>query len=86
MFKHLPIMPQEILQHLALKPGDAVADVTAGGGGHLRLLAEAVGPTGLVIALDKDSRAHELDAAGGVAQEFPQIRLLKATLSELPQI
>lgn len=86
MFEHLPIMPQEVLENLAIQPGSVVADVTAGGGGHLRLLAEAVGPTGLVIALDKDSRAHELDAAGGVAKEFKQIKLFKATFSELPKI
>ncbi|MEI6789603.1 MAG: 16S rRNA (cytosine(1402)-N(4))-methyltransferase RsmH [Myxococcaceae bacterium] len=86
MFEHLPIMPQEILLNLDIKPGSIVADITAGGGGHLRLLAQAVGPTGLVIALDKDSRAHELDAAGGVANEFKQVRLFKATFSELPQI
>lgn len=86
MFEHVPIMPQEILAHLAIQPGSVVADVTAGGGGHLKLLAEAVGPTGLVIALDKDSRAHDLDAAGGVAKLFPQVRLFKASFSELPQI
>ena len=86
MFEHLPIMPHEILRNLAIQPGSVVADVTAGGGGHLRLLAKAVGPKGLVIALDKDSRAHEPDAAGGVAQEFKQVKLFKATFSELPRI
>lgn len=79
-------MPQEVIENLAIQPGSIVADVTAGGGGHLRLLAKAVGPTGLVIALDKDSRAHELDAAGGVAKEFKQIKLFKATFLELPKI
>ncbi|MEI6805770.1 MAG: 16S rRNA (cytosine(1402)-N(4))-methyltransferase RsmH [Myxococcaceae bacterium] len=86
MFEHLPIMPEEVLENLAIQPGSIVADITAGGGGHLRLLAEAVGPTGLVIALDKDARAHELDAAGGVAKEFKQVKLFKATFSELPRI
>lgn len=86
MFEHLPIMPREVIENLALKPGSIVADVTAGGGGHLKLLAEAVGPTGLVLALDKDARAHELDAAGGVAKAYPQVKLFKATFSELPRI
>ncbi|MES2504189.1 MAG: 16S rRNA (cytosine(1402)-N(4))-methyltransferase RsmH [Myxococcota bacterium] len=86
MFSHIPVMPTEVLEALALAPGMIVADVTAGGGGHLRLLAEAVGPNGQVIALDKDPRAHELDAAGGVAKEFPQVKLVRATFSELPQV
>lgn len=86
MFKHLPVMSHETLEALALQSGFVVADVTAGGGGHLALLAQAVGPKGCVFALDQDPRAHELDAAGGVACKFPWVRLIQAPFSELPQI
>lgn len=86
MFEHLPVMLREVMENLAIRPGSMVADVTAGGGGHLKLLAEAVGPAGTVIALDKDNQAHALDAAGGVSATFKQVKLFKATFSELPQI
>ena len=36
-----------------------VVDGTLGGGGHTRLLAEIVGPTGKVIAIDRDPSAIE---------------------------
>lgn len=80
-------MSQEMLHLLDLKPGDTVADVTAGAGGHLRLLAQAVGTQGRVLALDRDERAHQADAAVGVAQEFAGcITLHRACFSQLPTL
>ena len=86
MFVHVPVMPREVLEGLALRPGMAVADLTAGGGGHLRLIAEAVGPTGQVLGYDQDSRAHELDAAGGVAAEYPWVKLTQARFSSIGSV
>ena len=44
--------PEEIVKHLALKPGDVVADVGAGTGYMEPFLVPAVGPTGKVYAED----------------------------------
>jgi ubiquinone/menaquinone biosynthesis C-methylase UbiE len=44
--------PQLLLELLALRPGDVVADIGAGSGYHTRRLAEAVGPTGNVFAVE----------------------------------
>ncbi|MBL4818987.1 MAG: 16S rRNA (cytosine(1402)-N(4))-methyltransferase RsmH [Deltaproteobacteria bacterium] len=86
MYTHASVLPTEILDGLRLQSGSMVADVTAGGGGHLKLIAEAVGSTGRVLALDQDPRAHEPDAAGGVAQEYPWVKLIRARFSELEQV
>jgi 16S rRNA (cytosine1402-N4)-methyltransferase len=51
---HVPIMPREMLDLLNPRAGQVVVDCTLGAGGHSRLLAKAVGPTGQVIALDHD--------------------------------
>jgi predicted methyltransferase len=42
----------EVVQALALRPGDSIADVGAGTGLYTRLFAQAVGPTGKVYAND----------------------------------
>ena len=55
--QHVSVMPRESLSFLALEPGMTVVDGTLGGGGHTRLLAEAVGPSGQVIAIDRDPAA-----------------------------
>jgi len=52
---HVPVMPDEVLASLAPRPGQIVIDATVGGGGHARLIAEQLGPTGRLIGLDQDS-------------------------------
>ncbi len=83
MFVHVSVMPKEVLEGLALRPGMTVADLTAGGGGHLALIAEAVAQTGRVFGYDRDPRAHELDAAGGVAVKYPWVKLIQAPFSSI---
>ncbi len=46
--------PQAVIRSLALQPGDQVADLGAGGGYFTFRLADAVGPTGKVYAVDID--------------------------------
>lgn len=52
-------MPTEVLDWLAPRPGGRFIDGTLGGGGHTRLLAQAVGDSGLVVSLDRDILAVE---------------------------
>jgi 16S rRNA (cytosine1402-N4)-methyltransferase len=51
---HRPIMVEEILEFLAPKPGELVADCTLGFGGHARALIEKIVPGGRLIGLDAD--------------------------------
>lgn len=52
--RHLPVLPRETLDLLDPKPGETWVDATTGAGGHTRLIAVRVGPTGRVIGLDQD--------------------------------
>lgn len=56
---HLPVMPDEVLEGLALRLGAVVVDGTFGGGGHARLIAERILPGGTLIAIDRDAEAGE---------------------------
>ena len=69
-----------------LRPGQIIVDTTAGGGGHLSLIAEQAGPTSIIIATDRDLRAFEKDAAGGTSDRFPNIRMFHCAFSELTQV
>lgn len=53
---HIPVLPQESIGGLNLKPGADVVDATFGGGGHSRLILEKIGE-GRLFAFDQDEDA-----------------------------
>lgn len=53
---HLPVMADEVLTFLAVRPGSTYVDATVGEAGHARLITER---GGRLIALDKDPAAVE---------------------------
>src|SRR5437764_1409587 len=53
--RHLPVLPAEVWRELAPEPGQTFVDATVGAGGHARLLAERLGPSGRLIGLDRDA-------------------------------
>lgn len=52
---HTPVLAQEVLDLLELKPGDRCVDATLGDGGHTSLLLNATAPHGRVLGIDADS-------------------------------
>ena len=80
---HTSVLPAEIMHFLDVKPGMRVVDGTLGGGGHTRLLAEAVGPTGLVIAIDRDPQAIE---RGAREMAGLPVRFAQANYCDLPEV
>ena len=82
MTVHIPVLATEILHELQLQPGQIAVDGTLGGGGHTRLFAAAVGPTGRVIALDRDPRAVEQ-----TSRDLPaNVTAVHANYGELPEV
>ncbi|MAV54953.1 MAG: 16S rRNA (cytosine(1402)-N(4))-methyltransferase [Phycisphaerae bacterium] len=51
---HEPVLMDEVLRTLALQPGEAVVDCTAGRGGHAAQMAQAIGSTGHLMLVDLD--------------------------------
>jgi len=73
MGKHLPVLLNECIEGLAIKPNGIYVDGTLGRGGHTREIAKRL-DTGKVIAIDRDadaiSEAGELCAQYGDKIEF----------------
>ena len=55
-FHHIPVLPQEVLDGLAIQPGGLYLDATVGGGGHSRLILQA-DPSVRLVAVDQDESA-----------------------------
>ncbi len=54
---HVPVMLEECMDALAIKPDGVYVDVTFGGGGHSREILKRLGPKGRLIAFDQDPDA-----------------------------
>jgi 16S rRNA (cytosine1402-N4)-methyltransferase len=66
---HVPVLAGELVELLDPQPGDVAIDCTFGAGGHARLVADRLGPEGMLIAIDRDPVAEErfAELAAGVA-------------------
>ena len=54
---HTPVMPDEALAYLNVRPGGRYIDCTAGAGGHSAAILEASAPDGRLLANDADPAA-----------------------------
>ncbi|MFA5946911.1 MAG: 16S rRNA (cytosine(1402)-N(4))-methyltransferase RsmH [Patescibacteria group bacterium] len=61
---HIPVLAKEVLEGLALRPGETVIDGTLGGGGHAALMLAATAPSGRLIGFDRDARNLEIACDG----------------------
>ena len=63
MTYHSPVLLQESLDLLKIRPNGTYVDVTFGGGGHSRAILERLGPAGRLFAFDQDpdAAANALD-------------------------
>ncbi|MGI8865024.1 MAG: 16S rRNA (cytosine(1402)-N(4))-methyltransferase RsmH [Solirubrobacteraceae bacterium] len=56
---HIPVLAGELIDLLDPHPGETAVDCTFGGGGHARLIAERIGPAGVLVGIDRDPLAEE---------------------------
>lgn len=78
---HVPVMLEESLEYLAVRPDGIYLDATAGLGGHTGAIAARL-TTGSVVALDRDSESLE-QARRNTLAHAEKIRFAQAKFSEL---
>ncbi|MCL2760020.1 MAG: 16S rRNA (cytosine(1402)-N(4))-methyltransferase RsmH [Desulfuromonadales bacterium] len=81
-FRHISVMPKEVLKYLAPVKNGLYVDGTVGGGGHSRLILEAISPEGNLIGFDQDSFA--INAANENLKEFGnRYRLINRNFADM---
>lgn len=68
-YHHVPVLLNETIQGLNIKPTGVYVDCTLGGGGHAFEIARRMEPGGLFIGIDQDGSA--VDAAAEKLQHLP---------------
>jgi 16S rRNA (cytosine1402-N4)-methyltransferase len=81
--RHLPVLPEKVLEFLAPEPGQIIVDCTVGGGGHSKLIAERLGAQGRLLGLDQD--AEMLEEAKERLRGLP-VQLFQANFDQLRQL
>ena len=82
---HIPVLYQEVLAGLQIKPGGRYIDGTVGGGGHARGILVASAPDGELLGIDADPMAVAL--AGEQLAEFAgRVTLVQGDFADLEEI
>ena len=56
-FRHVSVLLRETVDAMRIRPDGVYVDCTAGGGGHSAAILERLGPSGRLIAIDRDPDA-----------------------------
>lgn len=73
-FKHTPVLLQECIEGLKIKPNGIYVDGTLGGAGHSYSIIKQLSPEGLLIGIDKDTEA--LQAAKERLKKYANVRYI----------
>lgn len=82
---HDPVLMQEVLSGLSIRPGITYVDCTLGRAGHSSAVARVLGPEGLLIGLDADPR-NLVFAKDRLADAPCRVRLFHANFAELDDV
>jgi 16S rRNA (cytosine1402-N4)-methyltransferase len=80
--RHVPVLLQEVIDFLRVRANGTYVDCTLGLGGHSEAIFRQLGPSGRLIAFDRDPEAFELASqrlhrvAEEMGAEAPQLTLV----------
>ena len=84
-FNHIPVMKEEVVAALAVRPGGRYLDGTCGGGGHAAAILATSSPDGWLFGCDRDGAA--VDAARDRLAEYGgRFEVRQANFAELAEI
>ncbi len=86
-FHHLPVLLNECLDGLNLKPDGAYLDCTLGGAGHSSEILRRLSPGGLLVGIDRDADAIEAASARLAALNAPaHFKCLRGNFHDAPAL
>lgn len=83
-FKHIPVLLNETIQGLNIKPDGIYVDGTIGGAGHSKKIIEKLSSKGFLIGIDRDEEA--LEAAKENLKEYKNFKLVHGNHDNIKEI
>jgi len=86
--QHVPVLLDEVLQYLNVRPGGVIADATLGLAGHSSAIARRLGGKGKLIGFDRDpeamakAKARLAELAEELGPEMPEVVFEPRAFSE----
>ena len=90
--QHVPVLLEESLEFLAVRPGGVYADATLGLAGHSAEIARRLGAKGKLIAFDRDPEAMSkaqvklAAVAEELGPEMPTVEYVSRPFSEIAEV
>jgi len=81
--EHTPVLRDEVLAGLAIRPDGCYCDATLGRGGHTAAILGALGPAGRVVAIDRDPDA--IRAGRRRFEGEPRLTLVRGSFGPLEE-
>jgi len=89
---HVPVLLEASLEYLNVRSGGVVVDATLGLGGHSVEIARRLGPTGRLIAFDRDeqamakARVRLAELAAELGGQMPVVEFVARPFSEIAEV
>src|SRR5580704_17156378 len=86
--RHVPVLLEEVLEYLNVRPGGVICDATLGLGGHSSEIAKRLGGKGRLIGFDRDPAAMEAakvrleEVRAELGDEMPEVVFEPRAFSE----
>jgi 16S rRNA (cytosine1402-N4)-methyltransferase len=82
--QHVPVLRDEVLQLLNVRPDGVYVDGTFGRGGHSRAVLDRLGPGGRLVVIDRDP--HALEQAEELANGDARVTAIRGSFGDIEQI
>ena len=83
-FKHTPVMLDECIENLNIKPNGIYVDGTLGGAGHSKVIASKLSEKGLLIGIDRDEEA--LKAAQETLADYKNVKYIHGNHDDMKML
>lgn len=83
-FKHTPVMLDECIENLNIKPDGIYVDGTLGGAGHSKVIASKLSKDGLLVGIDRDEEA--LKAAQATLADYKNVKYIHGNHDDIKEL